>query len=57
MLLLVYLHFNLIFFSPGGGTGFVGKHLKQYLKDHNYDVTVISRKTNKSTSVISWVIS
>lgn len=42
----------------GGGTGFVGKYLKQYLIDHNYDVTIISRKTNnlnKSDSVISWV--
>uniref|UniRef100_A0A2S2QWD8 Epimerase family protein SDR39U1 n=1 Tax=Sipha flava TaxID=143950 RepID=A0A2S2QWD8_9HEMI len=40
----------------GGGTGFVGKSLKQYLKDHNYDVTIISRKTNAKTSdsIISW---
>lgn len=41
----------------GGGTGFVGKYLKQYLKDQNYDVTIISRKNNeltKSDSVISW---
>uniref|UniRef100_A0A2S2P647 Epimerase family protein SDR39U1 n=1 Tax=Schizaphis graminum TaxID=13262 RepID=A0A2S2P647_SCHGA len=41
----------------GGGTGFVGKYLKQYLKDQNYDVTIISRKNNdinKSNSVISW---
>ncbi|XP_025199521.1 epimerase family protein SDR39U1-like [Melanaphis sacchari] len=38
----------------GGGTGFVGKYLKQYLKNQNYDVTIISRKNNKSDSVISW---
>lgn len=51
------LRLKYIFFS-GGGTGFVGKHLKEYLKNNNYDVTIISRKTNKlneSCSAISWV--
>jgi len=55
--LLLFILTGLFYFS-GGGTGFVGKSLKQYLKNQNYDVTIISRKTNelnKSDSVISWV--
>lgn len=52
---LICVKCNSFFFS-GGGTGFVGKYLKQYLKNHNYDVTIISRKSIKSESVLSWVI-
>jgi len=55
--MMVYFLLILFIYFSGGGTGFVGKCLKQYLKDQNYDVTIISRKTNgstKSDSVISW---
>lgn len=55
VLMYIYL---LLYFFLGGGTGFVGQYLKQYLKANNYDVTIITRNTNylnKCGSMISWV--
>lgn len=39
----------------GGGSGFVGRHLVQSLKNDGAKVKVISRKANPSLDRISWV--
>lgn len=40
----------------GGGTGFIGRNLKEFLLKEKYKVTVISRIKTGEEHIINWVI-
>jgi len=44
------------FTCAGGGTGFIGRNLKEFLLRKNYNVTTISRVKTGEKQIISWVI-
>ena len=47
--------YKILCYIPGGGSGFIGKHLRDLLKARGCGVTVISRVADERNNKISWV--
>ena len=44
---------SLLFFTLGGGSGFIGRHLQKLLRSKGYKITLVSRTPGENA--ITWV--